>query len=158
MATEVARSIKILKDGDVSIDSYPKNEFPREYKKWKYDHKKGNVYEWLLKQLDSYELQPLDSADNYKWWGIMKFLNDRNLKGERRLEKFKELVDEKTSDKIYYVVLNLQIAGQGIVYGKINKNKLEFTRDFDNATLLPKYTAKYKAQSFPSAEIKKKED
>ena len=82
MATEIARSIKILKNGDLSIDSYPKDKFPREYKKWKYDHKEGNVYKWLLNQLDGHEIQPLDSADNYKWWGILKQLNDRNLKGE----------------------------------------------------------------------------
>ena len=124
---EVARSIKILKDGDISIDSYPKDKFPREYHKWKYDHKEGNVYKWLLEQLDSYEIQPLDSADHYKWWGILKQLNDRNLKGETRLKVFKELAEEKVSDKSYYIVLNLQIANQGIVYGKINKNKLEFT-------------------------------
>lgn len=157
MATEVARSIKILKDGDLSIESYQKNEFPREYRKWKHSHKDGNVYKWLLGQFDEYMIQPLDSADNYKWWGILKYLNDRNLKGERRLLKFKELAQEKVSDKSYYVVLNLQIAGQGIVYGKINKNKLEFTRELDKATLMTKYTAKYKAQSFPSAEIKKKD-
>ena len=157
MATEVARSIKILKNGDLSIDSYQKDKFPREYNKWKYDHKEGNVYKWLLNQLDSHEIQPLDSADNYKWWGILKQLNDRNLKGETRLKVFKELANERVSDKSYYIALNLQIANQGIVYGKINKNKLEFTRDLDNATLMPKYTAKYKAQSFPSAEIKKKD-
>ena len=157
MATEIARSIKILKNGDLSIDSYSKNEFPREYKKWKYDHNEGNVFKWLLEQLDSYEIQPLDSADSYKWWGIMKYLNDHNLKDNRRLEKFKELSQEKFNDKTYYIVLNLQIANQGIVYGKINKNKLEFTRDINNATLMPKYMAKYKAQSFPSAEIKKKD-
>lgn len=152
---EVARSIKILKNGDVSIDSYPKNEFPREYKKWKYDHKEGNVYKWLLKQLDDFEIQPLDSADNYKWWGIMNYLNTQNLKNEKRLDAFKKLVNEKVSDKSYYIVLNLQIAKEGIVYGKINKNKLEFTRDINNATLMPKYMAKYKAQSFPSAEVRK---
>ena len=155
METEVARTIKILKNGDLSIDSYPKNKFPREYHKWKYDHKEGNVFKWLLKQLDDYSIQPLDSADNYKWWGIMKYLNDSKLKGEKRLEVFKELAQEKVSDKSYYVVLNLQIANQGIVYGKINKNKLEFTRDINNATLMPKYMAQYKAQSFPSAQIKK---
>ena len=154
---EVARSIKILKNGDVSIDSYPKNEFPREYKKWKYDHKEGNVYKWLLKQLDNFEIQPLDSADNYKWWGIMNYLNTQNLKNEKRLDAFKKLVNEKVSDKTYYIVLNLQIAKEGIVYGKINKNKLEFTRDINNATLMPKYMAKYKAQSFPSAEVRKKD-
>ena len=155
METEVARSIKILKNGDLSIDSYKKNVFPKEYNKWTYDHKKGNVFKWLLNQLDEHTIMPLDSADYYKWWGIMDYLNNHKLSGEKRLEKFKELAQETVSDKSYYVVLNLQIANQGIVYGKINKNKLEFTRDFENATLMPKYMARYKAQGFPSAEIKK---
>lgn len=155
METEVTRSIKILKNGDLSIDSYKKNVFPKEYNKWTYDHKKGNIFKWLLKQLDEHTIMPLDSADYYKWWGIMDYLNNHKLSGEKRLEKFKELAQETVSDKSYYVVLNLQIANEGIVYGKINKNKLEFTRNFENATLMPKYMAKYKAQGFPSAEIKK---
>lgn len=157
MATEIARSIKILKSGEISIDSYPKNEFPREYRKWKFKDKKEDGFKWLLEQLDSHSIQPLDSADSYKWWGILRILNDQKLKGNKRIETFKELAMERVSDKSYYVILNLRFANEGIVYGKLNKNKLEFTRDINNATLMSKYMAKYKAQGFPSAEIKKKD-
>lgn len=152
---EVARSIKILKNGDISIDSYDKNVFPKEYKKTKIENRNRNALYKLLQRLDDFSLQPLDSADNYKWWGILKTLNDAKLKDEQRLERFKELAVEDCTNKEYIVVLNLMTAKQGIVYGKIDHNKLVFTRDKDNATPMTKYTAKYKAQSYPSAQIQK---
>lgn len=152
---EVARSIRILKKGDITIDSYDKSVFPKEYKKTKIENKDGKALETLLHKLDDCSLQPLDSADNYKWWGIMKTLNELKLSETKRLERFKALVNEDCVTKEYIVVLNLMTARQGIVYGKIDHNKLVFTRDKENATPLPKYTAMYKAQSYPSAEIKK---
>jgi len=152
---EVARSIKILKNGDISIDSYDKNVFPKEYKKTKIENRNRNALYKLLQRLDDFSLQPLDSADNYKWWGILKTLNDAKLKDEQRLERFKQLAVEDCTNKEYIVVLNLMTAKQGIVYGKIDHNKLVFTRDKDNATPMTKYTAKYKAQSYPSAQIQK---
>lgn len=155
MATEIARSIRVLKKGDITIDSYDKNVFPKEYRKSKIENKDGKALETLLQRLDDCSLQPLDSADNYKWWGIMRILNELKLKDTKRLERFKELATEDCTTKEYIVVLNLMTAKQGIVYGKIDHNKLVFTRDKDNATLLPKYTAQYKAQGYPSANIKK---
>lgn len=155
MITEIARSIKILKKGDISIDSYEKNTFPKEYKKHKIDNKDGKALERLLQRFDDHTLEPLDSADNYKWWGILRTLNDLGLKDNKRLERFKELVAEDCTTKDYIVELNMMFANQGLVYGKIQHNKLVFTRDVNNATPMPKYTAKYKAQSYPSAKIKK---
>jgi hypothetical protein len=155
MATQIARSIKILKKGDISIDGYEQNTFPKEYKKTKISNTNGKALEKLLAMFDDYSLQPLDSADNYKWWGILKTLNDLNLKDGKRLERFTELANEDCSVKEYIVELNLMTAKQGIVYGKIDHNKLVFTRDKNNATPMTKYASKYKAQGYPSAKIKK---
>lgn len=151
----VARSIKILTKGNITIDGYEKNTFPKEYNKTKIENKDGKAIETLYKMFEERSLETLDSADNYKWWGIFKELNDNEYKGDRRLAKFKTLAVENCSGKDYIVILNLMTAKQGIVYGKIDHNKLVFTRDKNNATKLPKYTARYKSQGYPSARIER---
>jgi len=87
MSYAIAKSISISK-GKITIVRASNNLFPRHYQKTILDATREN-FKWLLRHLDNGCVQPIRSANKYKWWFIafemrnMSFTDD-----EARLDYF----------------------------------------------------------------------
>ena len=99
MSYTIAKSIKVNKDSTITICGASNNLRPLY---WETFTPKSMTLADLLKYLDDHEIQPQKSANNYKWWYIMNYLNSHNLQGEERLRVFSEMATANPHGK--YIV------------------------------------------------------
>ena len=145
MSYEIASSITIVGD-KIKIKSHSNNVFP------KYDHTSefpanDEGFHTLLKCLDQCTIQPVPSANDYKWSGIMDEIE--GLEGEERFAKFKELAMQSVRD--WYVVR----LGNGWYIAKAPRytaSKYVAVKEIDNALKMRKAKAKHVAGKFKNLE------
>lgn len=105
MGYEIAKSITVTR-GKIIIVHASNNVFPHYYQKTEWDATREN-FKLLLKDLDSNSVQPIPSANNYKWWfislemGKMSFDNE-----EARLDHFIKMATSRNKGR--YIVLNTE--------------------------------------------------
>ena len=87
MSYEIASSITITKE-KIRIKSHSNNVWPRHDNTTELPLNDENL-RTLLRYLDDGSIQPVPSANNYKWSGIMYELE--GIEGEERFSRFKEL-------------------------------------------------------------------
>ena len=90
MSYEIAKSLSVGKKMTTMV-SRSNNVWPAHYIKSTFPNNNAE----LLREFDSGCIQPLDSANGYKWWYIMEVLHKSGLEGEERLKRFEELIAEK---------------------------------------------------------------
>lgn len=87
MSYEIASSITITRE-KIKIKSHSNNVWPRHDNTTELPLNDENL-RTLLRYLDDGIIQPMPSANNYKWSGIMSELE--GIEGEERFSRFKEL-------------------------------------------------------------------
>lgn len=87
MSYEIASSITITRE-KIKIKSHSNNVWPRHDNTTELPLNDENL-RTLLRYLDNGIIQPVPSANNYKWSGIMSELD--GIEGEERFSRFKEL-------------------------------------------------------------------
>ena len=87
MSYEIASSITITRE-KIRIKSHSNNVWPRHDNTTELPLNDENL-RTLLRYMDNGIIQPVPSANNYKWSGIMSELN--GFEGEDRFSRFKEL-------------------------------------------------------------------
>ena len=98
MSYEIATSITIVGD-KIKIKSHSNNVFPK-YDTTSEFPNSDEGFRALLECLDNGTIQPIPSANDYKWSGILDELD--GLEGEERFAKFKELATQPT--KGWYII------------------------------------------------------
>lgn len=98
MSYEIATSITFVGD-KIKVKSHSNNVFPKYDTHWELPNNDDGIRQ-LLKLIDEGSVQPIPSANDYKWSGIEIELND--LTGEERFEKFKQLATQPTRG--WYIV------------------------------------------------------
>lgn len=87
MSHEIASSITITRE-KIKIKSHSNNVWPRHDNTTELPLNDENL-RTLLRYMDNGIIQPVPSANNYKWSGIMSELE--GIEGEERFLRFKEL-------------------------------------------------------------------
>ena len=141
MSYAIAKSISISK-GKITIVRADNNVFPRHYQKTMLDATREN-FKWLLKHLDNGCVQPIDSANKYKWWfislemGKMSFTDD-----ETRLDHFIKCATSR--NKGSYIVCNTETGIKMRIRPQWNGRRAVFsTYDPKEATRFNEYQARY---------------
>lgn len=87
MSYEIAKSISVSK-GKITIVHASNNVFPRHYQKTVWDATREN-FKLLLIDLDNGCVQPIRSANKYKWWFISFEMRNMSFPDEEtRLDYF----------------------------------------------------------------------
>ena len=140
MSYAIAKSISISK-GKITIVRASNNLFPRHYQKTMLDATREN-FKWLLKHLDNGCIQPIDSANKYKWWfislemGKMSFTDD-----EARLDHFIKCATKRNEGS--YIVKHT-LNDMLMVYKQRYGHRRVFpTYDPKEATRFNEYQARY---------------
>ena len=128
MSYEIARSISISKD-TINIECRCNNLFPAHYVRMSAPLN----FKVLLTDLDNGCLQPIESANRYKWSYIDHKLGD--LKGEDRLKMFIELATAKEPKGKYVVWTD-----RGFLY-KLTQRRVWFTFSQEHALTMGAYKA-----------------
>ena len=139
MSYEIAKSITLTKDKIVIVHT-SNNVFPHHYYKTVWDATREN-FKLLLKDLDSNGIQPIPSANNYKWWFISLEMGKMSFDSEdARLDHFIKMATERSKGR--YIVCNTDTK-------KMLEYQSRFTRrayptyDEGRATRFGQYQARY---------------
>lgn len=98
MSYEIATSITIVGD-KIKVTSHSNNVFPKYDTHWELPNTDDGLRD-LLRLIDEGSVQPIPSANDYKWSGIDCEIS--GLTGEERFETFKRLARQKT--KGWYII------------------------------------------------------
>lgn len=98
MSYEIAKSICIRKD-KTTMTCRSNNVWPAHYATATFPTNNAE----LLREFDSGCIQPLDSANGYKWWWVLNELDKSGLQGEERLSRFIRLLESKEPKGKYIV-------------------------------------------------------
>lgn len=133
MSYEIATSITLTKE-KIRIKSHSNNVWPRHDSTTELSLNDENL-RTLLRYLDDGCIQPVPSANNYKWSGIM--LELEGIEGEDRFSKFKELATTQgRTEESYGIRLP-----NGSWFCKSPVGGYAATMDKDKALKMPKVKA-----------------
>lgn len=135
MSYEIATSITLTKE-KIRIKSHSNNVFPKHDTTTELSLNDENL-RTLLRHLDDGIIQPVPSANNYKWSGIMIMLELEGIEGKDRFSRFKELATSNGgAEETYGIRLP-----NGSWFCKSPVGGYAATMDKDKALKMPKVKA-----------------
>ena len=140
MSYEIAKSISVSK-GKITIVHASNNVFPRHYQKTVWDATREN-FKLLLRDLDNGCVQPIHSANKYKWWFIAFEMRNMSFPDEEtRLDHFIKCATKRNEGS--YIVKHTFTDVMMVYSQKYGHRHVYPTYEREQATRFNEYQARF---------------